>query len=121
MPDDNRFAGLSQAADEESVPEPSETAQTQPPEPTPDPEPEPEEDEGGPWFTSEEAEQISAYPHEDTWRNVKLLLTELDVELEGNYDLENIQRRELYDAMFRTALDNRDEVIEHVLDARNTE
>lgn len=76
-----------------------------------------EEDEGGPWFPFAESKQRPMYPHEDRWEELEDAKFEMEVLLR-QAGIKDVEGRELDDAILEYAIENPEEVVEHVLRAR---
>lgn len=112
MPDENRFAGLSDAE------EGPETAEETDEEPTPD---EVEPDEGGPAFEFDATTAKSIYVRPETLELLEDTEFEVEMLLRREHGLRDVTGREFHDAAVRVLEDHVDEVVDHILDARNDE
>ena len=120
MPDDNRFAGLGSAVEDEdsSFDSGAETASDSSTEDI-----EPEERE------SEQDSEPAAFPFDDTTKKTVYVRPEtiddledaralVDAQLRTEHDVRNLTGREFYDAAFRLAADDTDGLIDELLAAR---
>lgn len=108
MPDDNRFAGLSDAVDE-------------PEEPRDDTEPEEESegaDAGGPAFGFDDTTPKSIYVREETLTVLEDTEFEVESLLRREHDVRDLTGREFHDAAVRVMEAHAEEIVEAVLDAR---
>ncbi|WP_267643190.1 hypothetical protein [Haloarchaeobius amylolyticus] len=147
MPDDNRFAGLSEAVEgEEEVEEPDEVApdadseptqsteSTESTEPTADSASTTEDTESEAESTGEDEEQEeetdpSAFPfdatkkktvyvREPTIERLEDAQALVDAQLRTEHDVRSLTGREFYDAVFRVAASDTDALIEEIIEAR---
>lgn len=145
MPDDNRFAGLSEGLDAEEeggmqdsevaeadpdeadVGEPSATspgpADSSPPTPTDVSADtvvsESKDDEGGPAFSFDDTTAKSIYVREDTLAVLEDTEFEVEMRLRRDHSIRDVTGREFHDAAVHVIEEHVDEVVEAVLAARD--
>lgn len=112
MPDENRFAGLSDAEKEEERAERAAEA-----EPTDEPEPA-EGDEGGPAFEFDDTTAKSIYVRSETLELLEDTEFEVEMLLRREHGVRDPTGREFHDAAVRVLADHADEVVERILAER---
>ena len=112
MPDDNRFAGLSDA-DEEAAEESAEES-------TP-PEAEGEEPAGGPAFEFDATTAKSIYVRPETLETLEDAEFEVEMLLRREHGIRDVTGREFHDAAVQVLAEHADEVVERILDERESE
>lgn len=109
MPDENRFAGLSDSDEEEQeAAEPDEEA---------DPEI-PDSDEAGPAFEFDQTTAKSIYVRPETLELLEDTEFEVEMLLRRNHGVRDPTGREFHDAAVQVLAEHAEEVVERVLDAR---
>ncbi|MFW5949217.1 MAG: hypothetical protein ACOCSD_06425 [Halolamina sp.] len=114
MPDDNRFAGLSDA-------DAAEAAQAEPDEPDAGDDAEEPADATGPAFEFDETTAKSIYVRPETLETLEDTEFEVEMLLRSEHAIRDVTGREFHDAAVRVLADNADEVVERILDERGTE
>ena len=113
MPDENRFAGLSDAEKEEERAEAAE--ETAPQEPEPEPE---ASEEGGPAFEFDDTTAKSIYVRPETLELLEDTEFEVEMLLRREHGVRDPTGREFHDAAVRVLADHTDEIVERILAAR---
>jgi len=111
MPDENRFAGLSEAEKEE------ERAEAAREEPADKPEPE-EEEETGPAFEFDDTTAKSIYVRSETLELLEDSEFEVEMLLRREHGIRDPTGREFHDAAVRVLAEHTDEIVEQILEAR---
>lgn len=111
MPDENRFAGLSDAEKEE------ERAAEEEPEP-PEPEPESDSDQTGPAFEFDDTTAKSIYVRPETLELLEDTEFEVEMLLRREHGVRDPTGREFHDAAVRVLAEHTDEIVEQILAAR---
>lgn len=103
MPDDNRFAGLSDADDgaEEDAEEE-----------------EPDAEDGGPAFEFDATTAKSIYVRPETLEVLEDAEFEVESALRRDHGVRDVTGREFHDAAVRVLADHADEIVERILDER---
>jgi hypothetical protein len=110
MPDDNRFAGLSDADDEGD-----------------DEEPEPESDEeatdegAGPAFEFDETSAKSIYVRPATLERLEDAEFEVESLLRREHGIRDVTGREFHDAAVNVLAEHADEIVDRILEERESE
>jgi hypothetical protein len=110
MPDDNRFAGLSDADDEGTDDEP---------------ESEPEEqatgDDAGPAFEFDATSAKSIYVRPKTLETLEDAEFEVESLLRREHGIRDVTGREFHDAAVNVLAEHADEIVDRILDERESE
>lgn len=114
MPDENRFAGLSEAEKEARAEEETEAEEAE----STDPEDEPSE-EGGPAFEFDATTAKSIYVRPETLEQLEDTEFEVEMLLRRNHGIRDVTGREFHDAAVRVLEDHVEDVVEQILDARS--
>lgn len=109
MPDDNRFAGLSDAEQAEL----REEADDEPAEEEPE-----EEQAGGPAFEFDATTAKSIYVRPETLETLEDTEFEVEMLLRREHGIRDVTGREFHDAAVQVLADHADEVVEQILDER---
>lgn len=112
MPDDNRFAGLSDADEEEAVAEP---------EPESEPDEEPPMDDGGPAFEFDETSAKSIYVRPETLETLEDAEFEVEMLLRSEHGIRDVTGREFHDAAVNVLAEHADEIVDRILEERESE
>lgn len=117
MPDENRFAGLSEAEKEAQREEAAEE------EPAEEESAEPEEspDSGGPAFEFDATTAKSIYVRPETLERLEDTEFEVEMLLRRNHGIRDVTGREFHDAAVRVLEDHAEEIVERILAERNEE
>jgi len=107
MPDDNRFAGLSDA-DEETDDEPEESADAD----------DAEESSAGPAFEFDATTAKSIYVRPETLEVLEDAEFEVESLLRREHGIRDVTGREFHDAAVRVLAEHADEIVERILDER---
>ncbi|WP_053948372.1 hypothetical protein [Halolamina sediminis] len=107
MPDDNRFAGLSDA-DEETDAEPEEPADAD----------DAEESGAGPAFEFDVTTAKSIYVRPETLELLEDAEFEVESLLRREHGIRDVTGREFHDAAVRVLAEHADEIVERILDER---
>lgn len=83
--------------------------------------PEPEADEGGPAFPYDPSLQQAVYPRKGTWSDYVATRMEVQARLRRSHDLDDVEKREVDDAVLRLAEEHPDLVEAAIVDARGLE
>jgi hypothetical protein len=113
MPDENRFAGLSEAEKEaRAEEEPADGAEsgTHEDEPTED---------GGPAFEFDATTAKSIYVRPETLEQLEDSEFEVEMQLRRDHGIRDVTGREFHDAAVRVLDDHVEDVVEQILDARS--
>ena len=105
MPDDNRFAGLSDA-DDGADDEPDEQGD------------ETETEDGGPAFEFEATSAKSIYVRPETLELLEDAEFEVESALRREHGVRDVTGREFHDAAVRVLADHADEIVDHILEER---
>ncbi|GAB3036222.1 hypothetical protein [Natronobiforma cellulositropha] len=132
MPDDNRFAGLSEAVDDEpadeepasaaveydetDAPESSTEADTDGASSEPETEPEPSDPSA---FAFDETTKKTVYVRQETLDALEDARVLVDAQLRTNHDVRDLTGREFYDAVFRLAAADTDGLVEEIRTERD--
>ncbi|WP_255171669.1 hypothetical protein [Natrononativus amylolyticus] len=111
MPEDNRFAGLGEAVDEDGASTGDEVTFE-------DETTEPAEDDDPAAFSFDETTKKTVYVRPDSVDELEDARALVDAKLRTEHDVRDLTGREFYDAVFRLAAADTDELIDAVLDAR---
>jgi hypothetical protein len=114
MPDENRFAGLSEAEKEakrEQAAEEEEPAE----------ESEESSDSGGPAFEFDATTAKSIYVRPKTLERLEDTEFEVEMLLRRNEGIRDVTGREFHDAAVRVLEENAEEVVEQILEERGSE
>lgn len=111
MPDDNRFAGLSDAEKEaaEAADAAEDDANT---------EGEDEEQAGGPAFEFDATTAKSIYVRPETLEILEDSEFEVEMQLRREHGIRDVTGREFHDAAVRVLADHADDVVDQILDER---
>ncbi|MFB6220058.1 MAG: hypothetical protein ABEH90_01350 [Halolamina sp.] len=107
MPDENRFAGLSDA--EEGPEEPDPTDEEEPD----------DSDEAGPAFEFDETTAKSIYVRPETLELLEDTEFEVEMLLRREHGLRDVTGREFHDAAVRVLEAHVEDVVDQILDARS--
>ncbi|NHX36075.1 MULTISPECIES: hypothetical protein [Halolamina] len=107
MPDDNRFAGLSDADEgaDDDAEEPTDTTEA--------------EDGNGPAFEFDATTAKSIYVRPETLETLEDAEFEVEMLLRREHDIRDVTGREFHDAAVQVLADHADEVVEQILDERD--
>ena len=111
MPDDNRFAGLSDAEKEELDVDPEESA----------PDDGDETSAGGPAFEFDATTAKSIYVRPETLETLEDAEFEVEMLLRREHGIRDVTGREFHDAAVQVLADHADEVVEQILEERDAE
>jgi|AntRauTorcE11898_2_1112593.scaffolds.fasta_scaffold01888_5 hypothetical protein len=112
MPDDNRFAGLSDAEKEElDADDPEEESATGDGD---------DEATGGPAFEFDATTAKSIYVRPGTLETLEDAEFEVEMLLRREHDIRDVTGREFHDAAVQVAAEHADEVVEQVLEERDS-
>lgn len=115
MPDDNRFAGLSDAEKEElDAADPEESGSE-----NGDDEGE-EESGGGPAFAFDETTAKSVYVRPETLETLEDAEFEVEMLLRREHGIRDVTGREFHDAAVQVLAEHADEVVDQILDERDS-
>lgn len=118
MPDENRFAGLSEAEKEakrERADEGEEPTEEEPEESEETP------DSGGPAFEFDATTAKSIYVRPETLERLEDTEFEVEMLLRRNHGIRDVTGREFHDAAVRVLEDHAEEVVEQLLAERSEE
>ncbi|AEN04973.1 hypothetical protein Halar_1221 [halophilic archaeon DL31] len=111
MPDENRFAGLSEAEKEEERTDAEPDAAADPAEPD-------DSEETGPAFEFDQTTAKSIYVREETLELLEDTEFEVEMVLRRNHSIRDPTGREFHDAAVRVLAEHTDEVVDSILAAR---
>ena len=114
MPDENRFAGLSDAEKEEERADAEPESEEEPDEPE-------ESEETGPAFEFDETTAKSIYVREETLELLEDTEFEVEMLLRREHGVRDPTGREFHDAAVQVLAEHTDEVVERILAARDGE
>ena len=114
MPDDNRFAGLSDAEKEELEADPEESA-------TEGGDDADEESGGGPAFEFDETTAKSIYVRPETLETLEDTEFEVEMLLRREHGIRDVTGREFHDAAVQVLADHAEEVVDQILEERDDE
>ncbi|AHG02430.1 hypothetical protein HALLA_21225 (plasmid) [Halostagnicola larsenii XH-48] len=118
MPDDNRFAGLGSAVEDEE-PEPESVEETTSESDTDELEREESVSDSEPAaFPFDDTTKKTVYVRPETIDDLEDARALVDAQLRTEHDVRNLTGREFYDAAFRLAADDTDGLIDELLAAR---
>lgn len=112
MPDENRFAGLSDAEKAEAAEEPPDE-ESEPAEPEPE-----ESDEAGPAFEFDDTTAKSVYVRPETLELLEDTEFEVEMLLRREHGVRDPTGREFHDAAVRVLAEHTDDIVEQILEAR---
>jgi hypothetical protein len=112
MPDENRFAGLSDV--EEGPEEPEEEQDTEQDQDA-------ESEEAGPAFEFDETTAKSIYVRPETLELLEDTEFEVEMLLRREHGLRDVTGREFHDAAVRVIEEHVDDIVDEILDARESE
>lgn len=113
MPDDNRFAGLSDAEKEELDTAPEESASEAGDEGD-------DESDGGPAFEFDATTAKSIYVRPETLETLEDAEFEVEMLLRREHGIRDVTGREFHDAAVQVLADHADEVVERILEERDS-
>ncbi|WP_396614100.1 hypothetical protein ACH9L7_20365 (plasmid) [Haloferax sp. S1W] len=112
---DDPFAALDEQAAGEPVDD-EDTSDSTTTEPDTD---EDEKEQGGPAFPFDETKHRGVYPRHSTWDSfVDSFDVEIKPRLISEYSIRDAEKREWHDAVLQLAMDNPEEVVERIVEAR---
>lgn len=116
MPDENRFAGLSEAEKEARVEQeaPDEGPESEEPD-------EESSEEAGPAFEFDATTAKSIYVRPETLERLEDTEFEAEMLLRRNHAIRDVTGREFHDAAVRVLEDHAEEIVEQILDERSDE
>lgn len=120
MPDDNRFAGLGSAVEDEQPAAdsgPATASDSDTDEPA-DEDTEPEQDSELAAFPFDDTTKKTVYVRPETIDDLEDARALVDAQLRTEHDVRNLTGREFYDAAFRLAAEDTDGLIDELLAAR---